>query len=97
MIAKDGRVVWLHNLVTVIREEGSPKTIRGFSIDVTKSKQNENELRNLSGRLINAQEEERRRVARELHDDLNQRMCPALNRAGTAGHDQATNRPGTTT
>lgn len=75
MVGRDNRVVWLHNLVTVIRENGSPKTMRGFSIDITNSKQSEYTLRSLSGRLINAQEEERRRVARELHDDLNQRMA----------------------
>ena len=75
MLAQDGRVVWLHNLVSVVREDGQPQTIRGFSIDVTESNLKEAALRDLSSRLINAQEEERRRVARELHDDLNQRMA----------------------
>jgi PAS domain S-box-containing protein len=75
LVAKDGRVVWLHSLVTVLHENGQPITVRGFSIDVTGSKQTEATLRDLSGRLINAQEEERRRIARELHDDLNQRMA----------------------
>jgi signal transduction histidine kinase len=36
------------------------------------------ELKDLSRRLIDAQEEERRRIARELHDDLNQRMISLL-------------------
>ena len=75
MIAKDGREVWFHSLVTVIHKNGHPKTIRGFSIDVTARRQTEAELRDLSGRLIAAQEEERSRVARELHDGLNQRMA----------------------
>jgi len=75
MIAKDRRVVWLHNLVTVIRENNEPKMIRGFSIDVTENKQTQAALTDMSGRLISAQEDERKRVARELHDDLNQRMA----------------------
>jgi PAS domain S-box-containing protein len=75
MIAKDGRVVWLHSLVSVTHINGEPVNVRGFSIDVSRSRQAEATLRELSGRLINAQEEERSRVARELHDDLSQRMA----------------------
>ena len=43
--------------------------------DITRHRQAEEALRNLGGRLINAQEEERSRVARELHDDLNQQVA----------------------
>lgn len=33
------------------------------------------EINNLSGRLISAQEDERRRISRELHDDINQEVA----------------------
>ena len=40
--------------------------------DITDRKQAESELRRLSSRLLNAQEDERRRIAYELHDELGQ-------------------------
>jgi signal transduction histidine kinase len=43
-------------------------------------KQTEIELGKLGGRLIKAQEEERNRIARELHDDLSQSMARLLMR-----------------
>ncbi|HUK34211.1 MAG TPA: PAS domain S-box protein, partial [Vicinamibacterales bacterium] len=46
----------------------------GSGIDVTERKLAEEAISTVSQRLIQAQEEERARLARELHDDLNQRI-----------------------
>jgi len=34
-LAADGRVVWLHDLVTVVIEDGKPRRLRGVMMDVT--------------------------------------------------------------
>jgi PAS domain S-box-containing protein len=76
VLRPDGSVIWLeargHALFDV---KGRMLRIIGMVADVTERKRAERELSELSGRLIHAQEEERTRIARELHDHLGQRMA----------------------
>jgi PAS domain S-box-containing protein len=55
--------------------DGSFAGYIGSCIDVTERKMAQEALADLSGRLIEAQDEERKRIAREIHDDYNQRVA----------------------
>ncbi|HEY6304540.1 MAG TPA: PAS domain S-box protein [Terriglobales bacterium] len=60
----------------------------GSCIDITDRKLAEEALSMVGRRLIEAQEQERSRIARELHDDINQRLALLANRIQES--DQAT-------
>jgi len=72
----DGGIRWVNARGSgYYAKDGSPLRMVGVHVDVTEHKTSERERLQLSGRLINAQEEERARLARELHDDFAQRMA----------------------
>jgi PAS domain S-box-containing protein len=54
---------------------GGESCILSVIADITERKEAEEALTSLSGRLIEAQEEERSRIAREIHDDYQQRLA----------------------
>ncbi len=66
---------WLVNYFP-IREDGGAVTQVGVTaVDVTARRNAEDALRTLSGRLLGIQDQERRRIARELHDSLGQYLA----------------------
>ncbi|HXA01575.1 MAG TPA: PAS domain-containing protein [Cytophagaceae bacterium] len=74
--AKDGSVFWLDTtIVPVLNTKGIPISYIGIYADITqKFKQSINEQKIKTASVIEGQEKERKKIARELHDGLGQKL-----------------------
>ena len=76
IVRKDGDLRWISAKGKFyFTPNGEPERMLGMATDITERKLAEEALNSLSGRLIQAQEEERSRIAREIHDDYQQRLA----------------------
>jgi PAS domain S-box-containing protein len=78
---KAGEWVWARVSVSLLKTETDVPLVVGIVEDIRERRQAEEqlktakvELEQLAGRLLHAQEEERLRISRELHDDVGQRI-----------------------
>ncbi|MGH7467944.1 MAG: PAS domain S-box protein [Longimicrobiales bacterium] len=88
LLTREGREHWIEIIATPIIFQGVPSVlVTGFDITervraeaaLRESKEalrlSHERSRELAGKLMLTQEEERRRISRELHDDLNQKVA----------------------
>jgi PAS domain S-box-containing protein len=75
-LTADGTLVWLKsNGRGFFDDEGKLLRVIGMVADVTNVKRAEEALAGMTRKLVDAQEQERARIGRELHDDVNQRIA----------------------
>ncbi len=99
MIAADGRIVWLKDIVAVIMENGQPVRLSGIMVDITDTKKMEAELskKMLSQQKLTteitilAQEKERNELGLELHDNINQLLSVVKLYLGIAKKEETYN------
>lgn len=100
MIAADGRILWLRDIVAVIMEDSKPIRLSGIMVDITEQKKMEEELRDkqlmqqklITEITIQAQEKERNELGLELHDNINQLLSVVKLYLGVARSEKTFNK-----
>lgn len=90
---KDGTRIWASsNAKAVGAGDGMFHHYEGTLVDVTNRKQAEEMLKQLTRKVIETQEQERKRIARELHDSIGQMLSSVKFRIQSAGEKIASNK-----
>ena len=77
--AKDGSFYWVSTtIVPFLDDDGRPYQYLAIRSEVTQRKQAEQELKEMMVKVIEIQEEERKRFSRELHDGIGQSLFSLL-------------------
>ena len=92
IITKDGGEIWVALNISLVYENGKVKGVTAVVHNITerrkveqKLRQSEERLRSLSAELMKAQEKERTRISKELHDELGQSLAILKHRVRSIG------------
>jgi PAS domain S-box-containing protein len=73
--AKDGTIYWMDTtIVPFLNDKGKPYQYLSIRYEITNRKQVEQELQKMMATIIDVQEEERKRLSRNLHDGIGQNL-----------------------
>jgi PAS domain S-box-containing protein len=88
IVLPDGTIKHIRSISQPVKNRlGEVVEVVGTTVDITERKLAEEALSTVSRKLIEAQEQERSRIARELHDDINQRLGLLGSALGRLEHD----------
>jgi PAS domain S-box-containing protein len=93
IVRPDGTITWLERSSRPYFDQNEKVTrVVGMIMDITERKRAEEAILGVNRKLIEAQERERARIARELHDDIGQRLAMLAIELGELGDNPAETR-----
>ena len=84
---------WVINYFPILDQHSRPSRVGVVVIDVSERRRAEESLSKLSARLLELQDAERRRIARDLHDVIGQAIASVRMSLNTLSHEAGNNLP----
>src|SRR5258705_2360469 len=82
MVGADGGIVWIHDIVNGVNENGKPRMLRGFMIDVTARRVADDELRGLREQIARVGRISMMgQLAASIAHEVNQPLCAIVSNA----------------